>query len=59
MALLWRATSLLNPHLPRPHSTIRLHLAHKRNAIADRERHFVLAEAKKGETKLKGGHAKA
>jgi hypothetical protein len=37
------ATSLLDPHLPRPHSTIRLHLSHKRNAIADRERHFVLA----------------
>jgi hypothetical protein len=42
MALLWRATSLLNPHLPRPHSTIRLHLSHERNAVADRERHFVL-----------------
>jgi hypothetical protein len=37
------ATSLLNPHLPRPHSTIRLHLSHERDAIADRERHFVLA----------------
>jgi hypothetical protein len=37
------ATSPLDPHFPHPHSTIRLHLSHKRNAIADRERHFVLA----------------
>jgi hypothetical protein len=37
------ATSLLNSDFPRPHSTIRLHLSHKRNAIADREQHFVLA----------------
>ena len=34
---------LLNIDLPRPHSTIRVHLSHERGAIANRERHFVLA----------------
>jgi hypothetical protein len=37
------AKSLLDPHLPRPHPTVGLHLSHGRNAIADRERHFALA----------------